>query len=126
MSAAPQTSELSPAILKLQHLRLIEAEARGASIGVSRYLADLQGDRATLVREKRELEGHRTGDLGVRAHTRRRIDGLALRLAYVETEIAAAARLHEQLNANAGAARTAADNLAEHLRRELAAIGLQA
>jgi hypothetical protein len=126
MSAAPLASELSPAILKLQHLRLVAAEALGASLGISRYVQDLQAGRAAIVREKRELEEHRTGNVEVREHTRRRIDGLVLRLAYVETEIAAAARLHEQLNANAGAARTGADNLAEHLRRELAAIGLRA
>jgi hypothetical protein len=87
---------------------------------------DLQAGRAALVREKRELEEHRTGNVAVREHTRRRIDGLVLRLAYVEREIAAAAQAHERLNADAGAARTAADNLAEHLRRELAAIGLHA
>jgi hypothetical protein len=118
---APNVSaaDLSPAILKLSHLRLIAAETLGAALGVSRHLDELRADRGRIVREKHEVEQHyaRTGQ------TRR--NQLAYRLAYADAAIAAAGLRFEELNAEASNARASADNLAEHLRRELAAMGLQ-
>ncbi|HZF31347.1 MAG TPA: hypothetical protein VE907_19685 [Gammaproteobacteria bacterium] len=117
-------SELSPAILKLRRLELIATETRGAAHEVSRFVDNARGRRAAIAREKGELETFRTGDRSVRDHTRRRIDRLAVRLAYADHEIRCANERKAQLEATASEAAGAVDNLAEYLRKELAAMGL--
>lgn len=117
--------ELESGILKLQVLQLVAAQKQGESIGLQRYVDDLRDARGALVREQLELKDHHAPNRAVLNNIRARLGRVRVRLAYVDAAITAANQRLEQVSAAAGDARTLVEKTAEHLRRELAAIGLR-